>query len=187
MAEEVRNERKQGVIGRVFLAVGTLLLMAVVYVSAILLQIPEDDTTHFTASAEPETVIRMQPAAMNNAQALSELFGAALPYLPGYAMSGQGDNMNHEGNVARIAALQYTGVTITAVRPSSAAPLLLHEELSVSLRGDLSVLNSPCVLAEKGNARCVYFSNADAAYSVYAPQAGEQDFFNMLSNLQWTE
>ena len=187
MAEEVRNGKCASAVGRIFLVLGVLLLMAVVYVSAILLQIPEDETTQFTASAEPETVARMQPAAMNNAQALSELFGAPLPCLPGYVMRGQGDNANYEGSVARIATLQYSGVTIAAVRPSSAAPLLLHGDLAVSLRGDLSVLNLPAMLAETGSARCVYFSSADAAYSVYAPQAQEQDFFNMLSNLQWTE
>ena len=185
MAEKTRNGK--GAVGRIFLVLGVVLLMAIVYVSAILLQIPEDETDSYVGAEEPEPVTRMQPAAMNDAQALAGLFGAPLPYLPGYAMRGQGDNANYEGSVARIATLQYSGVTITAVRPASAAPLLLHEDLSVSMRSDLSILHLPAVLAGKGNARCVYFSGADAAYSVYAPQAGEQDFFNMLSNLQWTE
>lgn len=187
MAEEVGNKKKSGVIGRFFLILGALLLMAVVYVSAILLQIPEDETAGYASVEKQEAITRMQPAAMNNAQALSELFGAPLPYLPGYAMRGQGDNMNYEGSVARIATLQYAGVTITAVRPAAAAPLLLHEEMSVVLQSGLSFLRLPAVLAEKGNARCVYFSSTDAAYSVYAPQAGEQEFFDLLSTLQWTE
>ena len=187
MAEEVRSDKKTGFIGRVFLTLGAVLLMAIVYVSAVLLQIPDADSGLDTAAAEPETIPRMQPAAMNSAQALSELFGAPLPYLPGYAMAGQGDNVDYEGANTRLVTLQYPGVTITALRPAAAAPLLLHGELSVNLRGDLSVFNLPAMLAEKGNARCVYFSSTDAAYSVYAPQAGEEDFFSMLEKLQWTD
>ena len=187
MTEEIRNGKGFGPVGRIFLVLGTLVLMAVVYVSTILLQIPEEETDNYVVVDEPEPVTRMQPAAMNDASALAELFGAPLPCLPGYAMRGQGDNASYEGSAARIATLQYSGVTISAVRPASAAPLLLHEDLSVQLRNGLSVLNLPAVLAEKGNARCVYFSGANAAYTVYAPQAGEQDFFDMLDNLQWTE
>lgn len=185
MAEKTRNGK--GAVGRIFLVLGVVLLMAIVYVSAILLQIPEDETDNYVVVEEPEPITRMQPATMNDARALAGLFGATLPYLPGYAMRGQGDNASYEGSVARIATLQYSGVTITAVRPASAAPLLLHKDLSVQLRNGLSVLNLPAMLAEKGNARCVYFSGADAAYSVYAQQAAEEDFFNMLGNLQWTE
>ena len=187
MAEEVRNDKKTGFIGRIFLMIGTLLLMAIVYVSAIMLQIPEADSDIDHAPAERESLPRMQPADMNSAKALAELFGAKLPCLPGYAMAGQGTNIDYEGANARMVTLQYTGVTISAVRPAAAAPLLLREDLSVSLRSDLSYLNMPAMLAEKGNARCVYLSGTDAAYSVYAPQAGEEDFLSMLEKLQWTD
>lgn len=187
MAEEVRSDKKTGFIGRVFLVLGALLLMAVVYVSAVLLQIPDADSGLDTAAAEPETVPRMQPAAMNDAQALSELFGAPLPYLPGYALAGQGDNVDYEGANARLVTLQYPGATITAVRPAAAAPLLLHEGMSVSLHSDLSVLNLPAMLAEKGNERCVYFSSTQAAYTVYTPSAASDAFLHFLEQLEWTE
>ena len=187
MAEQVRNGKGSGAIGRIFLVLGVVLLMAVIYISTILLQIPEDETDSYVASESPAPITRMQPAAMNDAPALAGLFGAPLPCLPGYAMRGQGDNTNYEGSIARIATLQYSGVTISAVRPAAAAPLLLHEDLSVAMRSGLSILHTPAVQAEKGNARCVYFSTADASYSVYAPQAGEEDFFHMLDSLEWTE
>ena len=187
MAEQVRNGKGSGAIGRIFLVLGVVLLMAVIYISTILLQIPEDETDSYVAAESPAPITRMQPAAMNDAPALAGLFGAPLPCLPGYAMRGQGDNADYEGSTARVAALQYSGVTVSAVRPASAAPLLLHEELSVQLRTGLSVLNLPAVLAEMGNARCVYFSSTDAAYSIYAPQADAQDFFNILESLKWTE
>ena len=187
MAEEIRNDRKIRPVGSFFLVAGVVLLMAVAYVAAVMLQMPDEQPKLSGVSAERESIPRMQPAAMNSAEALAGLFGAPLPYLPGYAMTGQGDNVDYEGINARIVTLQYSGVTVSAVRPASAAPLLLRGELSVSLRGDLSYLHLPAVLAEKGNARCVYFSSTDAAYSVYAPQATEEDFFAMLEKLQWTE
>ena len=187
MAEEIRSDRKISPVGRIFLVLGVLLLMAVAYVAAVLLQSPDEQANRLAFPSEREDVPRMQPAAMSSPQALSELFGAPLLSLPGYAMTGEGTNADYEGTNARIATLRYSGVTISAVRPAAAAPLLLRGELSVNLRGDLSVLNLPAMLAEKGNARCVYFSSTDAAYSVYAPQAGEEDFFAMLEKLQWTE
>ena len=186
MAEEIRNDRKKSFVGRIFLFLGTVLLMAIVYVAAILLQMPEDQNSGLM-SAEQEPLTRMQPAAMNDAQALSELFGAPLLHLPGYVMRGEGTNANFEGTVARVVTLQYSGVTITAVRPAAAAPLLLHGELSVSLRGDLSILHLPALLAEKGDARCVYLTDAEAAYAIYAPQATEEDFFSVLEKLTWTK
>ena len=186
MAEEIRNGKKKGIWGGLFLTLGALLLMAVAYVSAILLQVPEEEAEAY--AAEDQTPLtRMQPAAMNDAQALAELFGAPLPYLSGYAMTGNGTNADYEGTVARVATLQYSGVTVTAVRPASAAPLLLRGDLSVDLRSDLSVLNLPALLASKGNARCVYLSGTEAAYAVYAPQAAEEDFLSMLEKLEWTE
>ncbi|MBR5109225.1 MAG: hypothetical protein IK099_03435 [Clostridia bacterium] len=182
MAEETRNGKKTGIWGSVFLGLGALLLMGVVYVAAILLQMPDEE-----ANAPSTPLTRMQPAAMNDAQALAALFGAPLPCLPGYAMAGSGTNADYEGSVARVATLQYSGVTITAVRPAAAAPLLLRKELSVEMQSGLSVLNLPALSASKGNARCVYLSGADAAYAVYAPQAAQEDFLSMLEKLAWTE
>ncbi|MBR3017242.1 MAG: hypothetical protein IKH57_09220 [Clostridia bacterium] len=184
MAEEIKNGKKTGIWGGIFIALGALLLMAVIYVSAILLQMPEEESYN---ADEQTPVTRMQPAAMSDARALAELFGAQLPYLPGYAMAGSGTNADYEGVVARVVTLQYSGVTVAAVRPASAAPLLLHGDLSVEMRSDLSVLNLPAMLASKGQARCVYLTGKDAAYSVYAPQAAEEDFISMLEKLKWTE
>ena len=63
MAEKTRNGK--GAVGRIFLVLGVVLLMAIVYVSAILLQIPEDETDNYVVVEEPEPITRMQPATMN--------------------------------------------------------------------------------------------------------------------------
>lgn len=188
MAENQINPRKAGFFPRLFLILGAALLMALVYVSAILLQSPLDQMNEsYVVQEEPEPVTRMQPAAMNDARALAGLFGAPLPYLPGYAMNGQGENARYEGANARVATLQYSGLTITAVRPAAAAPLLLIDGLSVSLRSDVTVLNLPALMAAKDTAVCVYFSGTDAAYRIYAPHTEEAPFFAILGELKWTD
>jgi len=193
MAEKQENSKLKkapGKMGKFLralpLAALTLLLMAGVYVASVLLQLPGDtDEGSFVVQDDPEPVTRMQAADMNDAQALSRLFGAPLPYLPGLAVEGHGGNATHDGETVRMATLRYDGVIITAVRPASAAPLLLRGDLSVSLRSDLTVLNLPAVLSSRGGQQCVYLSSENAAYAIYAPQAPQEDFLALTEHLAW--
>ncbi len=86
-----------------------------------------------------------------------------------------------------MAVLRYNGLIITAVQPASAAPLLKRDELTVSLRSDLTVLSMPAVLAQKDDAYCVYFTNGPTAYSVYAAHADGDAFFTALDSLTWAQ
>ena len=166
--------------------IGSVLLMGAVYLAAVLIQSPVDGLAgSFVVEDEEEIVTRMQPAQIDDAQSLASLFGAPLPVVPSLLIRGQGGNTTHDGQNVRVATLQYEGLVITAVRPASAAPLLLRGELSVSLKSDLTVLNHPAVLASRGGARCVYFSNESAAYSIYTPQADEDAFLEVLKRLTW--
>ena len=184
---EQRGNNKPSFAGKIFIVVGTLLLMGIVYVSAIMLQSADADDTAFVVKEEPEEVTRIQPASSSDAAAIARLFGAPLPYLPGYAMNGQVLNADYERSPARIVSMQYGGVTVSSVRPAAAAPLLLRNEMSVSSRSDLVCLNAPAMLAKKGEAKCVYFSGSEAAYSIYAPKAGTEEFEALLGQLQWME
>ena len=78
-------------------------------------------------------------------------------------------------------------LSLSAVQPATAAPLLLHGDLDVELRSDLTVLNLPAVLASRGNARCLYFSDEAAAYALYAPDAAEDVFLSLIPRLSWVE
>ena len=42
MAEEIRSDRKISPVGRIFLVLGVVLLMAVAYVAAVMLQMPDE-------------------------------------------------------------------------------------------------------------------------------------------------
>ena len=185
---ERQNKKLPGMFGRLMIILGVFLLMSIIYVSAILLQSPMDERADsYVVKEEPEAVTRMQPAAMNDANELARMFGAPLPYLPGYAMTGEGTNANYEGAVARLATMRYSGITVSAVRPAAAASLLLHGELSVAMQNDLTILHLPAMLAEKGQALCVYFSSNEASYAIYAPQAEKETFLSLLGQLEWAE
>lgn len=186
MAERKNGTKKRGILFRLLTILLAFLLMSLIYVGTVLLQLPGDsEDNSFVVEEEHETITRMQAADMNDAQALAQLFGAPLPMLPGMAVNGQGSNTTHDGETVRVATLRYEGLTITAVRPATAAPLLLHNDLSVSLRSDVTVLNLPGVLANKGERQCVYLTAENAAYSLYTAQGTEEDFLALLHRLVW--
>ena len=182
-----RNGHKPGLLLRLLKWLGALAVMGLIYVSLVVLQMPDDElSASYVVVEEPEEITRMQSATMNDAPSLAQLFGAPLPYIPGYAMTGQGENRTYDGALARMVTMEYSGVTISAVRPASAAPLLLRADLSVALRTDLNYLSLPAVLAQRGEAKCVYLTGEQAAYAVYAPRAGEEEFLALLERLEWT-
>ncbi len=188
MPEKQGNGKGNGILKSIFAVLGSVLLMGAVYLAAMLVQSPTDGMAgSFVVDEGEEIVTRMQPAQSDDARALSALFGAPLPMLAGFAPIGQAGNTTHDGQNVRVATLQYEGLMITAVRPASAAPLLLRSELSVSLVSDLTVLNHPAVLAAKGGAKCVYFTGESAAYSVYTPQADEEAFLDVLKHMTWAK
>ncbi len=186
MAE--KREKGKGVFRTFCAVIGSVLLMGMVYLAAVVIQVPSEGLAgSFVVEEEKETISRMQPAQMDDAQDLAALFGVPLPMLPGYTPQGQAGNTTHDGKNVRVATLQYEGLAITAVRPAGAAPLLLRGELSVSMRSDLTVLNHPAMLASRNGAHCVYFSNESAAYSIYTPQADEEAFLAVLKRLTWAD
>lgn len=182
------GNKKPGFLKNLLTGFIALMIMGLVYLAAILLQSPADALEgSFVVDDGAETVSRMQPAQENDAHSLAALFEAPLPMLPGYTPRGQAGNTAHDGQNVRVASLQYDGLVITAVRPAGAAPLLLREEMSVSLAGDIALLNHPAVLATKGDAYCVYFSTESAAYSVYTPKAALEDFLAVIARLVWAD
>ncbi len=188
MPEKQGNGKGKGILKSIFAVLGAVLLMGAVYLAAVLVQSPTDGMAgSFVVDEGEEIVTRMQPAQSDDARALSALFGAPLPMLAGFAPIGQAGNTTHDGQNVRVATLQYEGLMITAVRPASAAPLLLRGELSVSMTNELTVLNHPAMLASRGGAHCVYFSNESAAYSIYTKQADEADFLAVLKRMAWAD
>ncbi len=171
---------------RCFAALGTMALvlvaMAVIYVVAVLLASPKDKARDsFVVQEDTGALAPMQAASGSDAAQMARLFGAPLPVLRGYPSACDGRNTTHDGQTARLVTLTYPGVVISAVRPSSAAPLLLRPGLSLQLRSDLTALNLPAALASRGREHCLYFSDEHAAYAIYAPNCTEEEFLQMLA------
>ena len=186
MAEQHKKSMPRRLLRRALLGLLSLLAMALAFVAAVLLQpVAEIRADSYIVVEDPVPLTRMDTGAATDARALAQMFGAPLPMLPGVPVTGQGGNETHDGAIARVAALQYDGLTVTAVQPVSAAPLLLRDELSVTLRADVTVLGLPAVLAQGEGSLCVYFTSDFASYCVYAPQAEEADFYLILDRLGW--
>lgn len=162
----------------------TLVLVAVIYVAAVLLHASDgNEQNAWVVEEEENAVTPLQAASSSDVQSLARLFGAPLPAYSSQAPSGEARNTRHDGQAVRQITLSYPGLIITAVRPASAAPLLLRDELIVQSRSDLTVMNLPAVLAGKGTRHCLYFSSEFAAYSVYAPNATEEEFLAAVSRI----
>lgn len=159
---------------------GLLMAAALCYVALVMLTGQFEETK---VSPAPQGIDPLQPGQTADFAALQQAFGAPLPQLPGYAMQGKAVNETYQGKNVRMACLEYDGFVLTAVRPAYAAPLLLHEELSLSLEGDVSVAGLPAALAEGEGARCLYFSTEEAAYSLYAPNAGRESILALAERI----
>jgi len=165
----------------------SLLVMGGIYLAAVLLQDPAEIKNAPAAQEQPPAVSRMQSAAMEDIPALAGMFEAPLPMVPGFSCRGEAGNTAYDGGTARIATLTYEGLIISAVQPAAAAPLLLRGDLETSLQSGLTVLGLPAMLASRDNQQCLYFSNETAAYSLYAPSAGQEDFLALAERLVWAE
>lgn len=163
-------------------ALGALILMALVYVGIVLIDRPDADEQGRYAVTDEE-ITPLLAAQFTDPALLARSFGVEIPCLRGDPMRGTARNAVYDGKTARLVTLEYDGLTITAARPASAAPLLLRDQLSLSTDRTFTLLNIPATLATRGNERCFYFVTASAAYAVYAPDMGEEEFIAAAGRL----
>lgn len=143
-------------------------------------------TGQFEGLSQPDAVGTdpLNPGQTTDAHALADIFGQEIPVLPGYPMHGQALNTSYNGRNVRMAILQYDGFTVTCVQPAFAAPLLVKNQLSLSLKEGFAVDGLPAVMAEKDGAYCLYFNTDHAAYSLFAPAADEDSFLQLAQKIK---
>lgn len=163
-------------------ALGALLLMVILYVGIVLIDRPDADEQGMYAVTEEE-ITPLQAAQFTDASLLARSFGVEIPCLRDVPMRGTARNAAYDGKMARMVTLDYNGLTITAVRPADAAPLLLREKLSLSADQAYTLLGIPASLATRGDERCLYLITSSAAYSVYAPAMSGEDFLAVAGRL----
>ncbi len=148
---------------------------------------PESGSTRPMEAEEPDVVLTTRSADLSQ---LSRLFDHAFPVLPDAGVYGTVGTERLEGKNARLLTLDYAQVNLSCVWPATAAPLLLRPDLTVmSLytedRYRFSILSMPAVYAEKGDRRCLYFSDESAAYSLYTDSMDRDAFLYLSQRLQW--
>ncbi len=123
---------------------------------------------------------RIQAGESSDIAILRSACGFALPYFPGQVMYGEAVNADCGGRNAVVVTMTYqSGAVIQAVKPRSAASLILREGLQVQMYEDLRIPFTGLsggigAMMCRGDGRaCLYFSTEDAAYSIYAPTDGD--------------
>ena len=167
---------------RLAAALGALILMAIVYVAVVLLDRPDADKQGMYAVTD-EDITPLQAAQFTDPALLAQSFGVEIPCLKGYPMRGTARNAVYDGKTARLITLEYDGLTVTAARPASAAPLLLRDALTLTTENNITILGIPAALAEKGAEKCLYLVTSSAAYAVYAPNMTRDDFLAVAARL----
>ena len=165
-----------------------LLLLAVFSLYAVMAIRPGDGQGTIRLDAEePEYIQTFQSTDIS---ALARLFEHTLPVLPNAAVSGTISTERFENKNARLLTLRYPQLTLSCVRPSTAASLLLRPGLTLmNLWTDDShrfdVLSMPAIYAEKDQQRCLWFSDDSAAYSLYTDELSREAFLALSARLSW--
>ena len=117
--------------------------------------------------------------------ALAARFGAPIPYLSTVG-SGRVEDTAYAGAYARTFVFtDATGLTVSAVRPAAAAPLLNPGNLSFDASQTCRVGDLQGLPATGSDGTYVYFSDQNAAYCLHIHgQPAAMDAF--LHNLQFT-
>lgn len=178
-----KNKLSRGIQGLIRGSI-MLVIALMVYVGVVLLETPEARQDDWTVLEDAGDVRPLQAAESSDPKALARLLGAPLPAFSGANVSGEARNTTHDSKTVRQITLRYNGAVITALRPASAAPLLLRDGLSVSLRSDLTAMNLPAVMAEGDGEYCLYFSGGQAAYSLYARAESAEEFLRLAEKLR---
>lgn len=162
----------------------SVFVAALLIVFAVMAERPEEEKRAAAyAVTEEETLAAVPATDSDDMSALTRVFGARLLALRGEHVAGQVRNGSFEGGMARLAALHFDSLTVSAVRPASAAPLLKPEGMEVTLTDGVSVLGMPAVLFEGNGAFCLCFSDEAAAYSVYREGGVREEFLLFAASL----
>ena len=165
-------------------ALAALLLSAVLFAAACLIH-REEGSSAF-AVRENDDVLPLQAGEYSDIGRLRQEAGFPLVTLQG-SFLGEARNMIWNGKPARWIRLTYNSdITITAVTPADAAPLIRMDGMELSLRTDAAVLGMPATVAVSRNGTCVYFRSGQAAYALFAPGAGEEETLKLCRELDGT-
>ena len=175
------KRKKHPLLRFVLFGIFVLLFAAAVYVSVVL-SYPENVPETISSASDVPDASYASVSATDDIAALTGAFGA-LPVIPDAPFTGTVKTVTAGGENAQYVLLDYGSCEISAVRPLSAASLLARSGMKVMIRESVVCQGLSGILARKGDAFCFTFSDASAAYCLYAPHAGEDEFLSLIQRL----
>lgn len=144
------------------------------------------DPERFAVTREGASLERSIAGETGSISQLRQMAGFPLPFLSGQTFLGEASNADYEGGNARVITMRYAvGITVSAVSPADAAPLLRRSGFSLRMgTGEtlrIQGLRQQAVVTENGKASCVYFTTDDAAYAIEAPGLSGEQLVHILN------
>lgn len=160
------------------------LFLTLALFSFLLVMGSEDSAAPPALSASP-----LGPAGLLTSQELPLLsahFELSVPYCS-LAGTGRVEDVSYQGNYARL--LTWTdenSLTVTCVRPASAAYLLRDDALTPSTQSTYLIDGMTAALFTGSNACALYFGDENAAYCLSIPGSTDK-LLQLLPTLQFTD
>ena len=155
------------IIRRLLALLLSLFVMAVFYVFAIMMENEETKRTdEFVVEAPSAPLAPIAAFQSQDAQLLTDSFGAPVPLPEGFT-SGEAADKTYHTYRTRIIILQGTAATVTGVRPAAAAPSIMPKD-AVFLAGSKALLGYP-LLEAKGEGGTVFAMHTPEAAFLITP------------------
>lgn len=168
-----------GILKRLFSLLLALLVIAVFYVSAVLLE--GGDSKQEEQFIVEAASLPLEPGAAQyeggDPQALADAFGVPLP-VPESFVSGVTRDSRYHAYPSRQVSLEGGKAAIRGVRPASAAPSVLPGELLFTA-SDKALLGYPLLQAQAGGRTVYALVMEDAAFYI-VPTGDEPGGFSLL-------
>ncbi len=143
----------------------SLALIAAFYVFAVMMEDEETKRSdEFLVQAAEEPLERTETLQSADTYALAQAFGVALP-MPEGLKSGSVKSGSYHGYTTRLIALEGEAAQVTGIRPASAAPGILPEDL-VFLASDKALLGYELLRANRGDEVFYALLTGDAAFLI---------------------
>ncbi len=123
------------------------------------------------ARVQPTSLPAIGTVSAQQLGMLTQAFGGEIPCA---SLPGEGSVTDTQTGSLRARLLTWrdsSGAVITAVRPAEAASVLRREELQLRADSTWSLEGRTLLLAEGGIGASAYYSDSDAAYSIFLPDA----------------
>ncbi len=177
------KKKKRRIFSAVAAAVMLLLLCAALYFGGVLADRDDDPDASFEVVEEARSLAPLREGVYQSVEDVRRAVDFHL-IVPDGGCSVWAENASWEGKNAHLVTLTCpSGVTVTAVSPAQAAPLIRRSGMELTRMTDLKVINLDAALAVGRDGACLYFADAAACYCLYGEGMSGEDLVLLASSL----